>query len=95
MLTCYGPGDECCDVDVSGWEAGANTTNVLAFATDTTCDVYPHSTLAVALDTSVLQRAQTQASTAAKLVQGIQRRDYDEARRDRRESSLGISKQMH
>ena len=51
MLTCYGPADECCDVDVSGWEAGANTTNVLAFATDTTCDVYPHSTLAVALDT--------------------------------------------
>jgi hypothetical protein len=51
MLTCYGPADECCDVDVSGWEADAPTTNVLAFATDTSCDVYPHSTLAVVPNT--------------------------------------------
>ena len=51
MLTCYGPADECCNVNVSGWEADANTTNVLAFATDTSCDMYPRSTLAVVPDT--------------------------------------------
>ena len=28
MLTCYGPADDCCNVNLTGWEADANTTNV-------------------------------------------------------------------
>ena len=51
VVTCYGPGSGCCDMNTTEWDVNHATQNVLAFATDTTCDLFPRSTTAVAIET--------------------------------------------